>query len=89
MSKQLLIQDRWDFHFWKGLENKYPLCCILYFCNVQTNWGEQGDSLYERIYREAYESQSRYQGSLFNHAMCIDCMVLALQHHSNVIGDKK
>lgn len=78
----LQITDRWSFHFWKGIENKYPLCCILYFCNVQTNYGEQKDSLYERVYREAYEKQNHCQASKFNRAMCPDCMLLLLEVES-------
>ena len=70
-----ILSDRWSFHFWKGIENGYPLCCILWFCNVQTNWGLQNDSLYERIYREEYDKLNHCQGSTFNHAMCPDCLI--------------
>lgn len=69
------MNDRWDFHFWNGIKFDYPMCCIIYFCNVQTNWGEQQGSLYERVYREAYEENQHCHSSRHNRAMCPDCLM--------------
>lgn len=77
IEKPLL--DKWSFHFWKGLENQYPLCCIIWFCDVQTNKGEQIGSLYERIYREEYDKLNHCQQSKMNRAMCPDCLERFMQ----------
>lgn len=66
--------DPWDYAFWNGVKCGYPLCCIMWFCDVQTNGGLQKDSLYERVFREAYEEQNHCQGSKLNYAPCPDCL---------------
>lgn len=68
------MEDKWSYHFWFGLKEKYPLCCILWFSNVQTNWGLQQDSLYERILREAYDENKVNLSSGMGRAMCPNCL---------------
>jgi len=67
--------DDWDFHFWNGLHFKIPLCCIIWYCNVQTNWGQQQGSIYERIFREGYEEIHSLKGSNYDYQMCPECLV--------------
>ena len=73
---QVLQGDLWSYHFWKGLRCGYPICCILWFCNVVTNYGEQRDSLFERIFREVYDDKplTRKQADFNKRNMCPDCI---------------
>ena len=41
--------DKWSFHFWNGLINHFPLCCIIFFCDSWTNNGEQNNGIYDKI----------------------------------------
>lgn len=29
-----ISKDEWSYHFWYGISLGYPLCCILWFCDV-------------------------------------------------------
>lgn len=71
MSHVLL--DKWSFHFWCGVENKYPLCCIIWFCNTITNFGEQDDSLFEKIFSEHFDNLTGKQSDFSDRNLCPNC----------------
>lgn len=29
-----IYTDDWSYHFWYGLISRFPLCCVLFFCDV-------------------------------------------------------
>lgn len=33
--------DSWSYMFWHGIVSGYPLCCILYFCDVWYNFRKE------------------------------------------------
>lgn len=75
-SKQVLLLDSWSFHFWNGIKYNYPLCCVLWYCNVVTNQGLQENSLFERLYREVYENYRITEKSckFEDYNRCPDCL---------------
>ena len=68
-----VLFDKWSYHFWRGIENKYPLCCIIWFCNTITNSGEQNGSLFERMFSEHFDNVTLKQAEFSDRNMCLNC----------------
>ena len=77
-----IFQDIWSFHFWNGIKNKYPLCCILWFCNTVTNFGKQSNSLFEKIFSVEFDSVTEKQANFSDRSMCLECTIEALHSES-------
>ena len=71
--------DAWNFAFWGGIKCDYHLCCIIWYCDVQTNHGLQKDSLFERILRDEIIDNPILRASKTHHALCPDCLIRSLQ----------
>jgi len=69
-------KDEWSYHFWFGIKCGYPLCCILWFVDSKTNNGLQEGSLYERLYREVYQTYmpTKTNVDFEPYSMCPDCV---------------
>ena len=72
--------DSWSTHFWNGIKFDYPMCCVLWYCNCVTNYGEQRDSLFERMFREILcaGSTTEKEANFSDRNMCIDCILQRL-----------
>lgn len=73
-------QDAWDYHFWNGIKYKFPLCCIIWFTDSQTNKGTLEGSLYQKIFREAWMNGKVKIPSIeanYGRAMCPMCLLNA------------
>ena len=75
---ELEPKDEWSYHFWFGLKCGYPLCCIIWFCDSQLNQGIQWDGLYEKIYREAYDSQPKAYETRVSYSQCPECLARSI-----------
>lgn len=66
--------------FWVGLRCGYPLCCVLFFCDV---WCD----LYEIIY---YENPKRFNWNWkhgIGHIQCPECIIGNMTHIPDLSHD--
>lgn len=71
--------DKWSFHFWNGVENKYPLCCILWFCDSWCNEGQQLGGILEHFFTDYFGKDGIEPiGLHIDRILCPDCLITCI-----------
>lgn len=65
-----ITTDEWSHYFWNGIISGYPLCCILFFCDVWTGL---------RFSKKMFSGKECHDWDLrMNYVLCPDCAVTCM-----------
>jgi len=69
-----LWKDALKFHFWYGIESKFPICCIIYFCNFFLT-----NNFYSWITNEDYQKID-HENKWIGYIQCPNCIANSLEN---------
>lgn len=76
-----LSSDGWSREFWFGIISKFPLCCILWFCDV---W-----NVYDPSKKVHFDSDYKSWSQCIGYVQCPSCMVKRLTFRGKCFGGNK
>lgn len=71
-------EDRWLYHFYYGVTSKFPLCCVLHYCDVD-------DSLTKSVGDEYKEG--KISGG-YDMIKCPECLIRYMEKYARRSGSR-